>query len=528
MRTMLRSKLSLLFMMLGMLLAVPAVAFAADVVSDVNADLSSDVTQPTEVSPNDPTNAFDIKVWATGTLNNISSRPGTVEVTKNYETFLDATVSPAQWKIRGGSLATDKVTLNFKAELPASAIANDRFNYTSGQDCPQDMPANQGTGTKGCKTNPFIVEANLNVGNVPNGTTLKLTDAMAGTNALEVTTDPNSSKYSLDSGFVKVVQSNQTPTANAGGSYTFDEGSETNALSGSGTDPEDDVASPPLPLSYAWDLDNNGSFETSGQNPNFAATNIDGPATRTVTLRVTDSGGLSDTDSATVTIDNVDPTLSALSLTGNTGTACLSGNTLKLSFSFSDPASADTHTGSIDWGDSSANTAFTSSPQTDVEHSYSPGTYTINVSVSDDDDGTDSDTAQVSRLYNMSGILSPFNATQPYSIFKYGSTVPVKVQITDCNNNPVSGLAPKLSVSKTSGDPPVTSINESVDSTSAADSGSVLRYSDPQYIFNMNTKSSLCPDSTATYRAIVKGTTTTGQVVTNPAEVSQQFSLKAK
>ena len=104
----------------------------------------------------------------------------------------------------------------------------------------------------------------------------------------------------------------------------------------------------------------------------------------------------------------------------------------------------------------------------------------------------------------------------------------MKVQITDCNNNPVSGLAPKLSVQMVSGNPPQTSINENIDSTSAADSGSLLRYSDGQYIFNMNTKSSLTPDSTATYTAVVKGTTSSGQVVTNPAQVSQQFSLKTK
>ena len=57
--------------------------------------------------------------------------------------------------------------------------------------------------------------------------------------------------------FSTTPPTNQPPTADAGGSYTVNEGSSTNALSGSGTDPEDDAATPPLPLTYAWDVDDN-------------------------------------------------------------------------------------------------------------------------------------------------------------------------------------------------------------------------------------------------------------------------------
>lgn len=92
---------------------------------------------------------------------------------------------------------------------------------------------------------------------------------------------------------------NQAPTADAGGPYTVDEGSSV-TLAALGLDPEGG------PLGFAWDLDADGVFETTGQNVSFAAG--DGPATRTVQVRVTDDGGLTADAPATVTIANVAPT----------------------------------------------------------------------------------------------------------------------------------------------------------------------------------------------------------------------------
>jgi hypothetical protein len=71
-------------------------------------------------------------------------------------------------------------------------------------------------------------------------------------------------------------------------------------LTATGTDPEGQ------PLTYAWDLDNNGIFETPGQSVSF--TGVDGPATPTVNVRVTDNGGLTAVASTTVTVNNVPPT----------------------------------------------------------------------------------------------------------------------------------------------------------------------------------------------------------------------------
>ena len=56
------------------------------------------------------------------------------------------------------------------------------------------------------------------------------------------------------------VSSNKSPMADAGGPYDVDEGSSVQ-LSGSGTDDDGTVAA------YAWDLDNDGSFETPRTGP---------------------------------------------------------------------------------------------------------------------------------------------------------------------------------------------------------------------------------------------------------------------
>jgi hypothetical protein len=70
-------------------------------------------------------------------------------------------------------------------------------------------------------------------------------------------------------------------------------------VNATGNDPEN------RPLIYAWDLDNDGDYETPGQNVNFAA--LEGPSIQVISVQVTDDGGLMATDTTTVTVDNVAP-----------------------------------------------------------------------------------------------------------------------------------------------------------------------------------------------------------------------------
>jgi predicted extracellular nuclease len=86
---------------------------------------------------------------------------------------------------------------------------------------------------------------------------------------------------------------NDPPTVDTGGPYHVDIGG-TVLLTATGIDPEQG------PLVYAWDLDNNGTFETPGQNVYFDASLLTVPSQYTVKVQVMDIGGLTAVDETVV------------------------------------------------------------------------------------------------------------------------------------------------------------------------------------------------------------------------------------
>jgi PKD repeat protein len=151
----------------------------------------------------------------------------------------------------------------------------------------------------------------------------------------------------------------------------------------------------PGDLTYEWDLDDNGSFETAGSTPTFSAAGLDGPSMVTVTLRVTDTGGLSDTDTATVQIANVAPTVNAPTVSPEPSDE---GESVTASATFSDPADAldAPYTCTVDYGEGDGPEAGTVAGNTCTgpSHAYEDdGTYTVTVEVTDDDGASgDADT----------------------------------------------------------------------------------------------------------------------------------------
>ena len=110
------------------------------------------------------------------------------------------------------------------------------------------------------------------------------------------------------------LEPNLPPVAEANGPYTVSEGGNV-TLDGTGSHDPD----PGDTLTYAWDLDGDGLYGETGSaavrgdevgvQPTFSAANLDGPGSATVSLRVTDPGGLIGMDTSGVNITNVAPTV---------------------------------------------------------------------------------------------------------------------------------------------------------------------------------------------------------------------------
>ncbi|MGD9644803.1 MAG: beta strand repeat-containing protein, partial [Pirellulales bacterium] len=163
------------------------------------------------------------------------------------------------------------------------------------------------------------------------------------------------------------------PVVNSGGPYNGSEGSNV-LLSASGTG---DISA------YAWDLDNNGSYETAGQNVNFLP--LDN-GVYTVGVQATGPGG-SSTTTTTVTVANVAPTA------GVTGpTSLLRGASHDFTLSASDDSSVDQAAGftyTIDWnGDGSDVEVVNGATGLVVSHTFDTvGARTIKVTATDKDSG---------------------------------------------------------------------------------------------------------------------------------------------
>lgn len=289
-------------------------------------------------------------------------------------------------------------------------------------------------------------------------------------------------------------------------------------------------------------LQTHGSFTDTDGNGTLAITSDDGLVTDngdgtwtwslsttddtsgTVVVTASDGEHTSATDTFDYQAVNVAPTLSTLTLGGATGTACIGGTTVTLDFSFSDPGTDDTWTVDVNWGDGTAHSPAAASAQgtqSQQSHTYAAGSFTVTVTVADDDGGSDSDTGSISHSYSMSSLQAPFNPDGS-SVWKFGSTIPVKVKILDCHNAPVGGLAPVVGFKLLSSFDPILSVDEST-STVSSDTGGVMRYdaSAGQYVYNFATKA--LPDTSASYMMDVRESHSTGKTDAGAATAGQSY-----
>ncbi len=174
------------------------------------------------------------------------------------------------------------------------------------------------------------------------------------------------------------LEPNAAPTVEAGGPYMSDEGTDAYVLA-FGSDPNDDL------LTYAWDLDYDGTYETSGQMVTFNYP--DGLTNLTIAVQVTDPGGLTGTDTALMVVNNVPPVVAVPLVNAEPS---FEGVEVTLSATFDDPAKRndEPYTCTVDYGDGSGTQAgvVNATTCTGPAHTYTTsGAYTVTVSVTDDD-----------------------------------------------------------------------------------------------------------------------------------------------
>ncbi len=189
---------------------------------------------------------------------------------------------------------------------------------------------------------------------------------------------PNETQGLVPRAYLYTSIPNQPPVAEAGGPYAGLEGSPVTLDASASSDSDNNIAE------YAWDLDNNGSYETIGLNPQV---NFSDNGNFQVGLRVTDAYGERSTDTAEIAIANVSPVITALNVPATVN----HGSPFNVQADFDDPGLQDSFTATWDWGNGQTSAGTVSNRSITGSYTYpTTGTFTLTLTVTDKDSGAGS------------------------------------------------------------------------------------------------------------------------------------------
>jgi PKD domain len=254
-------------------------------------------------------------------------------------------------------------------------------------------------------------ETDYQVSSLQNGMDLgATTDGVTMTSQRSITIrSSNGGTADLQDELRVITRHDGAPVVSAGGPYAASEGG-TATLSGSAVDPEGD------PVSTSWSFVTTaspGTVCTTGSTNTLSPTvTCNDDALVTATLSAFDPFHSPVTSVANITFSNVAPSLSALTVP--TGQIPLA-TPVNVSATFSDAGTHDTHTATVDWGDTTSSNATITETNgagsLSATHTYTlRGHYTILVTLRDDNNGIATATATV----DLNGPPTA-NAGGPYS-----------------------------------------------------------------------------------------------------------------
>ena len=280
---------------------------------------------------------------------------------------------------RFGNINTTWV--NDSATTHIQPIAN--FTYTPANPTTADIITFNGTYSY--DTDGSVVGYSWDFGdgsNTTSGSTVTHLYAANGTYTVTLTATDNDRYTGVMNQQIGVLAPpNQAPVADAGPNQNVNEGQQVTFNGTNSTDADGTI------IAYNWTF---GDGNTG--NGNITTHTYGDNSTYTVTLNVTDDGGNWSTDTMTVTVNNVNPTVEA----GANRNINLSNPTVTLTGNFTDPSWIDTHNATWDWDDlsTSAGNLTEENNQPDATgtitntHTYTnAGTYNVTLTVDDDDHG---------------------------------------------------------------------------------------------------------------------------------------------
>lgn len=217
------------------------------------------------------------------------------------------------------------------------------------------------------------------------GNSLALNHVYADDGVFTVSVNVTDAASNVGSGMVQVTVSNVSPTVAAGANITIDEAGSI-AQSGTFSDPGAD--SHTASVTYG---DGSGaqSLTLAAGAFSLAHTYADSGSFN-VTVTVTDDDGGSSSDTVVVTVNNVDP-----SVVLTAPASVNAGSSFAVSGVVTDPG-ADTFTGVLNFGDGNTVPVTVTGGNFSANHTFvAAGTFTISITITDDDGGTGSDSASV-------------------------------------------------------------------------------------------------------------------------------------